>query len=610
MFRTDQKTRKGIAELIAVQLVLAVALLLCSPQVTGDNPDVDKIYAIDIPQSNADQALKTLAHQTGVQVLVPFDLVKAIDTRPISGNYSVMTALAVLLFNTGLSGILTDSGVITISLNGSEYESNQNGKGKSMNITNSTKRKTLLAGLVGVFAAGGMTQAVAQGGEAATGQSAIDEIIVTANKREQSLQDVAMSVSALSGEDMASRGIESFEDLGLAVPGISVSDSAFGRNVYIRGVSNLFGNSPLVGVYVDEVPASGARGRAPDINTYDLERVEVLRGPQGTLYGQGSMGGTLRFITKAPELDRVAYKVDLAPAVTKDGEFSSKVQAVVNIPLQEDKLGIRIAGSFEEEGGWIDQPTASKTNINDQEVMNLRTKVLWRPTEALDISLMADIHRNDIGSRMAEDDEGNFTQALGSLETPSKVDDFDIYNLTLSYDLGAVQFVSVSSYMEDRTEGKNQKFVFPFAPPPTTPFLGVIDHFLEGDTFSQELRLSSKGSEAFQWTVGSFYRDSETLQHYPFFALNEQETTTSWAVFGDASYDLTDRLKLGAGIRYFEDEREHFDKVAVLTQKDTFTSVDPRIYANYDVTPTMKAYASISSGFRSGGFNTQGRAEL
>ena len=168
-----------------MQLVLAVALLLCSPQVTGDNPDVDKIYAIDIPQSNADQALKTLAHQTGVQVLVPFDLVKAIDTRPISGNYSVMTALAVLLYNTGLSGILTDSGVITISLNGSEYESNQNGKGKSMNITNSTKRKTLLAGLVGVFAAGGMTQAVAQGGEAATGQSAIDEIIVTANKREK-----------------------------------------------------------------------------------------------------------------------------------------------------------------------------------------------------------------------------------------------------------------------------------------------------------------------------------------------------------------------------------------------------------------------------------------
>ncbi len=92
---------------------------LSRPTVTGDNPDVDKIYAIDIPQSNADQALKTLAHQTGVQVLVPFDLVKAIDTRPISGNYSVMTALAVLLYNTGLSGILTDSGVITISQNGS-----------------------------------------------------------------------------------------------------------------------------------------------------------------------------------------------------------------------------------------------------------------------------------------------------------------------------------------------------------------------------------------------------------------------------------------------------------------------------------------------------------
>ena len=318
MFRTDQKTRKGIAELIAVQLVLAVALLLCSPQVTGDNPDVDKIYAIDIPQSNADQALKTLAHQTGVQVLVPFDLVKAIDTRPISGNYSVMTALAVLLYNTGLSGILTDSGVITISLNGSEYESNQNGKGKSMNITNSSKRKTVLAGLVGLFAAGGMTQAVAQGGEAATGQSAIDEIIVTANKREQSLQDAAMSISAIGGDTIEKRGLVGMDDYLRTLPGVSFQDRGASQNsIVIRGMAaDQQAEDSTAGVYFGETPLTGLSGANAfdaggnaDIKLVDVERVEVLRGPQGTLYGASSIAGTVRVIPNAPNLEEIEGKV-------------------------------------------------------------------------------------------------------------------------------------------------------------------------------------------------------------------------------------------------------------------------------------------------------------
>ena len=607
-----------------MQLVLAVALLLCSPTVTGDNPDVDKIYAIDIPQSNADQALKTLAHQTGVQVLVPFDLVKAIDTRPISGNYSVMTALAVLLYNTGLSGILTDSGVITISQNGSASRINQNGKGKSMNTTNSSKRKTVLAGLVGLFAAGGMTQAVAQGGEAATGQSAIDEIIVTANKREQSLREVPMSVAAISGEDLSSQGIDGLQALSLAVPGLYANETGdLIRNISIRGIGNLFGVSPLVGVYVDESPVVGHGLGQLDLRIFDLERVEVLKGPQGTLYGEGSVGGTIRYITKNPELDEFGGEFEIDGSSIKNGDVSHEVKGVLNIPLATDNLGLRIATRYTNGGGWIDQPALSKSDINAYELFNTRGKLLWQPTDKLAVTTTVIVHRNNKNLGPGEDENRNFQQRFNDPTTPSFTDDYEVYNLLVNYDFGDISLVSTTTKMnsERRTTNLGKRCCFLNSGGSTSEDLFEIlydSNDFSMDVLSQEFRLSSNDSGDLHWSAGLFAKEAnyvpfwlhgdEGIRFGPFVIpeIYEEIESTSWAVFGEASYAMTDRFEVGVGIRAFEDDHKYRNGRTLPFQDTDFDTINPRLYISYDLTNDVHLYANAAKGFRSGGLNGSG----
>ena len=178
-----------------IKLVLLCLVLSChtalSASATRDEVITNHtaVYPINLPAQSVADSLASLSEQLDLLLLIPYQTATNLQANPVRGNFTLTQALDLILQGTGFSAGLTDRGVITISQNGSASRINQNGKGKRMNTTNSSKRKTLLAGLVGLFAAGGMTQAVAQGGEAATGQSAIDEIIVTANKREQSLQD-------------------------------------------------------------------------------------------------------------------------------------------------------------------------------------------------------------------------------------------------------------------------------------------------------------------------------------------------------------------------------------------------------------------------------------
>ena len=199
--------------------LLAVALVMCLSSTAQAKTDVSSTHHITIAKSSVEQALKTLAQQTGVQLLFPFDLVKTLQAEPLRGDYTVMQALDILLKDTGLSGSLTDSGVITIS----QIDLNSNGKGKDdMNIKT---KKSLLATLIAFFATGAVTQGVMaqdvnSDGQTAKKQNQIDEIIVTAQKREERLIDVPMSISVVGSEEIKNRGIQNVTDLSYAVPNL------------------------------------------------------------------------------------------------------------------------------------------------------------------------------------------------------------------------------------------------------------------------------------------------------------------------------------------------------------------------------------------------------
>ena len=282
MFRADQTTGKNKTRFMNKGFLLAVAMVICLSATVQANRDVAQIHSINIAKNSLDKTLKSLAKQTGVQLLFPFDLVNTLESKPLSGDYRVMDALDILLKDTGLSGSLTGSGVIAIS----RYELNGKGK-KNMKNTMNTK-KNVLATFVALFAAGGVSQGVlAQDeSEAAVQQSNIDEIIVTANRREQNLQDVAMSVAVIDPADFTGVGLTQIEDIIAYTPGVTATGArAPGQpQITVRGVSGSESAGSTVGFYLDDIPLSSNSpyGNAGKFNfdgmLGDIERVEVLKG--------------------------------------------------------------------------------------------------------------------------------------------------------------------------------------------------------------------------------------------------------------------------------------------------------------------------------------------
>ncbi|MEQ8207944.1 MAG: TonB-dependent receptor, partial [Woeseia sp.] len=254
--------------------------------------------------------------------------------------------------------------------------------------------------------------AYAQVAKGAKESVAIEEVIVTAQMREQRLLDVPMSIFAMSGEALKAANITDMQNLSYSVPGLSVErNNPFGPGIgiiTIRGVGNSRGPSSLVGIYLDDSAVAGVPTSQIDLRVLDLERVEVLRGPQGTLYGAGSVGGTIRFITNDPVLDRYTGWADYSVSSTTKGGMNHTITAMGNVPIVTDTFGLRFSGTYENQSGWVDQPDANRTDINDNKLKNVRMKALWNLTESIDLTGTAVVHRNTGG--------GSTVVNLGPLE--------------------------------------------------------------------------------------------------------------------------------------------------------------------------------------------------
>ncbi|MBL8268923.1 TonB-dependent receptor [Steroidobacter sp.] len=447
----------------------------------------------------------------------------------------------------------------------------------------------------------------------AQSEAVLEEVTVTAQKREQRLIEVPVSITAISGTDLEQRGISSAQDLSFAVPGLTMHEDGPGQNViFMRGMSNLYGSDALVGVYLDEAPLTIGIEQL-DSRVLDLERVEVLKGPQGTLYGQGSVAGVIRFITKKPELDAFSGRVEASQSFIDGGDSKEAFTGVVNLPLITDKFAVRLAATLEQGGGWQDQPEAGIKNGNNQDLVNVRGKALWQLSDAFTAEAMVVIHRNEskLGQGYENADRTVFVAIDPARVLVPKEYDYDLYNLTLTYDLGGAQLMSSSSYVDH-----SQVSPYAYKGGPETNFNNLLEgndeRFWKARSFTEEVRLASTGDGPFSWTFGAYYRTldkkfesySDTLYNGtvdPTYYYLDIDEWKSYAVFADVSYDLTERLQLGLGARYFEDEQMTFD--GSLREEDSFNSFDPRVYASYKVADDMNVYVSAGKGFRTGGFN-------
>ena len=444
----------------------------------------------------------------------------------------------------------------------------------------------------------------------------LEEIVVTAQKREERLIEVPMAITLMSGEALKQRGIENIQDLSFAVPGLTMREDGPGSyTIYMRGLSNSYGSGALVSVYMDEIPLSLTGYDQMDVRPMDMDHIEVLKGPQGTLYGQGAVAGTIRYITNSPRLDQFEGSLEVSGFNVSHGEAGLSSTAVVNLPIVQDRLALRLAAQVEKGGGWIDQPEASIKDGNGQDNIDFRAKLLWALTDAFRAEATFIHHSSDIqlGLGYEEKDRTNQVAIDPSEVLIPKHFEYDITNLNLNYDLGFANLTSATTYIDHRHE-----YPFSYFGGPLTFYGGTLEgtsaRYQDLSQFSQELRLASSGDGRLGWTAGAFYRDLDTQYDvyykdlffgtvYPGLYIDDT-TSKSISLFADVSYKLTDQWKLGLGARWFDDKKTETDRVT--EQKKSFSSFDPRIVLSYAFNKDSMVYASIAEGFRSGGFNTQG----
>ena len=472
-------------------------------------------------------------------------------------------------------------------------------------------------------------------------------IVVTAQKREQQLIDVPQSITAVGGSTLERQQASNFQDYLKLVPGLQLNQSTAGQGrLVLRGI-NTGGVASTVGVYMDETTFGSSSGLvngailSGDFDTFDLERIEVLRGPQGTLYGASSLGGVLKFVTKRPNTEAFEARARGSVETVKGGDLSYMGSAVVNVPLG-DTLAVRATGFYRDFGGFIDSIGTGgsdvEENINDYRSYGGRVSALFEPSDQFSVQVGA--YFQNLESDASSSVESNPTTArtlYGRLTQSQFVPEFTdvkyrVYNGVINYDFGFASLVSATSYST-----LDQQFRSDLTP----QFGGLIqaifkvpNNFLlrqqtEVKRFTQEVRLQSPESDSFEWLIGGYYSDEKGLIDQAFDAVAPNTFTSvpglpllgiarstskyrEFAGFANATIYLGDRFDVTFGGRYSENKQtagQSSDGAlaggprtlpSTQSKEDVFTySVAPK----FKVSDQFSVYARVAKGFRPGGPN-------
>jgi iron complex outermembrane receptor protein len=434
----------------------------------------------------------------------------------------------------------------------------------------------------------------------------LQEIIVTAQRRQERLQDVPISIAVLSGADIDQSSVVSVTDALNQIPGVVATPQAQGggTQITIRGVGAsgpiANGSSPI-GYYLDSVPFGLAQSAVePDENAYDLQRIEVLRGPQGTLYGAGGENGVVRVLTNDADLNNFEFKFRTMVSTTDTGGGNYRDDMAVNVPLIDGVLAIRAVLGYEDQSGWIDSPDAN--HINDAALRTYRVKINAQPTSDLSIGASVWSSHDNYGAPSTATDN----ERIPALLPQPQYTDYDAYGLKIGYNFSDFTLSSQSSYLDYINGG-----YLDFTPlgVPAVLFTGI-----DSKVISQEFILNSKADSAWKWTAGAIYRDAsdqfyQTLGSFFAAPIDYTEASKSSAVFGEFGRRFfNDQLEWTLGLRYFHDEassRENIQDeglvgVPLYHATDTYNAVTPRAVLTWYPNSDLTTYISYSQGFRSG----------
>ncbi len=623
---------RGILAALAVTL-LAVACGSAGAQ----NPTLaDRKATFDIASQPLADALTALARQSGLNIILTSQAAARTLAPALSGSYTPDEALKKLLQPAGLKAEYLDARTVAVRSadeSTTSADPGNPGTGSAIRLTQESSIQPV------VPPAAAQTSADAgndKEGQKSSRSAELQEIVVTAQKRSERLIDVPQSVTVLTSDQLARLGATQLGDFADTIPGLSFTTSGVGSGrIVLRGVTTGGDLGPSVGIYVDEVPYSSSSSFAYpnqlplDAALFDVERVEVLKGPQGTLYGASTMGGLLKYVTREPDATRFGIDVQTGVSSTSGGGMGYNGSGAVNVPLAAGKAAMRLSGYYSHDDGYVDNLASGREDVNSANIYGGRADFLVMPTDAFKMRITAfaqNISRD--GVSLVDYTPGG-EPVFGSLEQDHPFGDpfeqrVQLLSATLVYDAGPATLTSVSSYQNVRSEMYNDNRVF-------IPFCGFIgrtcsatavSHKPETDKFVQEIRLSSRAGRPLEWLVGAFYtretsaRDAAlvardlTGQTIPLAqglgGISVPSRYEEYAAFGDLTWHIAEKFDVSGGLRYARNDQESEQIGAGLfgSRPVRHSSEDVVTYlvnARYRFTDHATGYVRYATGYRPGG---------
>jgi iron complex outermembrane receptor protein len=583
----------------AYRWVISGFALFAMFALAGVQPACAQAKEFNVPAQSATTGIPEFARQAGIQILVAEPLVRGKRTAGVTGTHAVPDGLAILLRGSGLVATSRDGTTYTVAAASSEPTSSTGGGSTGAYLAS---------------AAGGPAGSPAIPAE--DDRARLADVVVTAQRREQSVQAVPVSMQVLTGAELERTGASGFEDYLNSVSSVGFTKSGNGAvQIGIRGISNVDGSDygiatskSAVGVYLNDVPIQGS-GPIPDLLLYDLARVEVLKGPQGTLYGEGAMGGAIKMVLNAADPSAFGGKADVALSNTSHGGTNYDVRGAINVPLVADRAALRLSATGRDDSGFINNIVTGQNHVGEQKTSSVRLLLDARLTERFTSELML-FHQHLNLDGFPEQLVG-----LGDLQSnfpdhQYNTQNFDLFSLMLKYHFDGADLSSATAYTRNGRDFYQRN-----------PFVGYIDGFALTDfglagipntdpqgftarinekAVTEELRLSSNGEQRLGWTVGAYFRTAkqhaesdDTLGNFAAYNASMQaaaadpasmfsttlasvngtlsqalfagpavyqdivdEQTKQYAIFGELDFKLTPQLSLKLGLRAF---KEHLD---------------------------------------------------
>lgn len=488
----------------------------------------------------------------------------------------------------------------------------------------------------------------AQHPAASTKPVQLGAIIVTANKRSERLQDVPMAVSVLTDTQLERQNALSFADYASQVPGLNIISSGEGwTQLVLRGItSGSRQPNATVGTYIDDTPYGSSTIYAagsmltPDIDPSDIQRIEVLRGPQGTLYGSNTLGGLVKFVTTPPDTTEASARVGFSTSSVAGGGDGFGAHAMVNLPLVANTLGLRVNVYDRDDPGYIRNITTGQSEIDKANVSGGRAQLLWTPTDKVSVrfsALAQNLHSDglanqgiDVNPSTLQPIYGWPNQARAAGTGMFKIK-YRLYDLSVNADFGWAKLVSTTSYSTLRFNENTD--ITDLYGPVLNPLFGLSNggyselQPIALNKVTQELRLQSPADQTWEWRVGMFYTHEHTTDNQDILSFDASTGTPialptlgsvsvgpalfdEWAGYGDLTWHATSHLSILLGARYSTDRTSYTQTSNGLlignTHFTTRGSDHPVTYLfnpSYKFSDDLMAYVRVASGFRPGGPN-------